>query len=65
MTKNGDLSEFKGSTKQALLDMKEDVVTIQQDIARINKWLIGLTLLTGLAVVERLPAFLSLVQAGL
>ncbi len=61
MTKSG---EFIGSTKQALMDMKEDIVAIQQDIARINKWLVGLTILTAIAVIERLPQLINLVSAG-
>lgn len=63
MTRNGDIGEFKGLTKQSLIDLREDVRTIQQDIARINRWLIGLTLLTAMAVIERLPAFIQLVGA--
>ena len=45
--------------------MKGDITAIQQDIARINKWLVSLTILTAIAVIERLPQLVSLVSANL
>ena len=63
MTRNGDISEFKGSTKQAILDMREDIRTVQTDIKSINNKLIVLFLILVVSVVERLPSLISLVMA--
>ena len=65
MTNNNEnLGEFKGTTREALAALKEDVKSIQTDISRINKWLVSLTILTAIAVIERLPQLISLVSAS-
>jgi len=60
--KNGN-SEFKGSTKEAIADLKEDVRGIKTEVNSLNKrfWLVLILLVV--AVIERLPTLIAL--AGL
>ena len=62
MTNNGDL-EFKGSTKEAILDLKEDVKGIKTEVNSLNKRFWVILILLAVAVMERLPALIAL--AGL
>ena len=59
-TNNG---EFRGSTKQALKDISEDVRSLQTEIAALRRWLTVLTILLTLAVVERVPDFIKVITA--
>ena len=59
-TNNG---EFRGSTKQALKDISEDVRSLQTEIAALRRWLTVLTILLTLAVVERIPDFIKVISA--
>ena len=63
MTKNGDIAEFKGTTREAIADLKEDVKCIKNDVASLNKRFWILLILVTVAVIEKLPTLLAL--AGL
>ena len=60
MTKNG---EFVGTTKEAIRDLKEDVVEVKKEVAALNKRFWVLLILITVAVIERLPSIIAL--AGL
>ena len=38
MTKNGN-NEFKGSTKEALRDIRDDMKDVQMRVSRMEKWM--------------------------
>jgi len=58
-----DNGEFKGSTKQSLKDISEDVKSLQTEVAALRRWLTVLTILLTLAVVERVPDFIKVITA--
>ena len=64
MTKNGD-SEFKGSTKEAINDLKGDMADVKKEVSSLNKRFLIILILLVVAVIERLPTILSLALAGL
>ena len=64
MTKNGD-SEFKGSTKEAINDLKGDMADVKKEVSSLNKRFWIMLILLVVAVIERLPTILSLALAGL
>ena len=58
-----DNGEFRGSTKQSLKDISEDVKSLQTEVAALRRWLTVLTILLTLAVVERVPDFIKVITA--
>jgi hypothetical protein len=57
--RNG-LSEFKGTTKQAIADLKEDIGELKKEVAGIKTWMFAVTILLTVAVIERLPILINL-----
>ena len=55
--------EFKGSTKQALHDIRSDVKELKDDYKSLRKWLVVLSVVTTVAVIERLPDFANAIVA--
>jgi hypothetical protein len=55
--------EFKGSTKQALKDMGRDISELKDEVKILRKWLTILSIVTTVAVIERLPDFAKAVVA--
>ena len=51
--------EFRGSTKQALKDMSEDIKGLQGEISTLRRWLTVLSILLTVAVIERIPDFVK------
>ena len=60
MTENG---EFKGTTKEAIRDIREDISLLKSEVKSINNKLIVVFILLAVAVIERLPTLISLVLA--
>ena len=58
-----DNGEFKGSTKQAIVDIRNDISTLQSDVKSINNKMVVVFILLSVAVVERLPSLINLVMA--
>ena len=63
MATNTNNGEFRGSTKQALQDMSEDIKSLQTEVAALRRWLTILSILLTLAVVERVPDFIKVISA--
>lgn len=63
MTKNNDILEFKGTTKEAISDLKADVIEVKKEVSSLNKRFWVILILVAVAVMERLPALVAL--AGL
>ena len=63
-TNNG---EFRGSTKQALQDMSEDIRSLQAEVASLRglvwRSLTIISLLLTVAVIERIPDFVKVIGA--
>ena len=62
MTKNGN-NEFRGSTKEALRDIRDDVKDVQMRVSRMEKWM---WIVTGALIAlstTRLPDLVKLVLA--
>ena len=55
--------EVKGSTKQALHDIRSDVKELKDDGKSLRKWLVVLSVVTTVAVIERFPDFAEAVIA--
>ncbi len=55
--------EFKGSTTQALHDMRSDVRDLKDEVRALRRWLTVLSIVTAVAVLERLPNLLSTIAA--
>ena len=51
--------EFKGSTKEAIKDIRGDIVEIKDDIKYTRRWLTAVTVITSIALLERAPGFLK------
>ena len=75
METNNKIYEFKGQTIQALSDIKEEIKASKEDnerdlkdfrreIAKLRNWIFVLSLVTTVAVIERLPAFFNGVNVG-
>lgn len=61
MTNN--IGEFKGTTKEAIRDIRGDVKELKNEIKSLNRrWWITIVLLTALTL-EKLPSIVSLVMA--
>lgn len=60
MTDNG---EFKGTTKQAIVDIRKDIDEIKGDVKSMNKRILILFILLTVAIIERLPSLISLALA--
>ena len=62
MPKNGD-NDFRGSTREALRDIREDVKDIQSRVSRMEKWMWLVT--GGLIALSagRLPDIIKIVSA--
>jgi len=62
MTKNGN-NEFKGSTKEALRDIRDDMKDVQMRVSRMEKWMWLVT--GGLIALSagRLPDLVKIVLA--
>ena len=65
MAQNNDNGEFKGSTKEAILDLKADLAEVKADVAKIRNWMLIITMLLTVAIIERLPTLVNLVRATL
>lgn len=63
MSKNGDINEFKGSTKEAIADLKGDMIDVKKEVSSLNKRFWIILILLSVAVIERLPNLITL--AGL
>lgn len=63
MAENGNLGEFKGTTKEAIRDIREDISSLKGDIASINNKLLVVFILLAIAIIERLPTLINLVLA--
>ena len=62
MTKNGN-NEFRGSTKEALRDIRDDVKDVQMRVSRMEKWM---WIVTGALIAlstTRLPDLVKIVLA--
>ena len=62
MIKN-DNNEFKGSTKEALRDIRDDIKDVQMRVSRMEKWM---WIVTGALIAlstTRLPDFVKIVLA--
>jgi len=60
MINNG---EFKGSTKQALADLKEHIQEIKNELASLNRRYWVVLILLVVTVIERLPTLINLALA--
>ena len=65
MPNNNNSGEFRGSTKQSLVDMKDQIVELKGEGATLRRWLTVLTMVTLVAVIERLPDFARIVLASI
>jgi len=62
MTKtNGEYGEFRGTTRQAILDIKEDIKGFDKRIENLEKRFLIMIILLVVAVIERLPNLISYV----
>jgi len=52
---NNSNGEFKGSTRQALTDMKSEMKDLKEEVKTLRRWLIILSMVTTIAVLEKLP----------
>ena len=55
--------EFKGTVKEAIADIKEDIVELKTDFKGMNKRIWILFILLSVAIIERLPSLLSIAMA--
>lgn len=60
---NGRMGEFRGTTKEAIRDIREDISSLKKEVKSINDKLIVVFILLAIAVIERLPTLISLVMA--
>ncbi len=58
-----DNGEFKGSTKQAIIDIRGDIKKIDKRQDSMDKRIWYLFILLAVATIERLPSLVSLVMA--
>jgi len=54
-------AEFRGSTREAIVDIREDVKDLKSDIYNLKKWVLGLTIAIGISLAERAPDFLKFI----
>ena len=65
MTKNnGELGEFKGTTKEAIRDIRKDVAEISDDMKSMNRRIWILFILLSVAIIERLPSLVGYALAA-
>ena len=55
--------EFKGTTQQAIKDIRSDVKDLKSDGKELRKWLIALSVVTTVAIIERAPDFLKVITS--
>lgn len=65
MKNDHNIYEFKGSTKQAIADIKEDIAAVQQDVRSLNHKFNLLFALTLIAFIERAPDLVKTVLAAI
>ena len=53
--------EFKGTTNEAIKDIRKDIVEIKDDIKYSRRWLTAVTIITSIALLERAPGILKTV----
>ena len=58
-TNNG---EFKGSTREAIADLKADVQELKVEVSNLRRLLIVLSIMLTVAVIERIPDFLKIIS---
>ena len=56
---NNSNGEFKGTTKEAIKDIRGDITEIKDDIKYTRRWLTAVTVITSIALIERAPGFLK------
>lgn len=55
--------EFRGTTKEAIRGLTSDIAELRDDVKSLNRRLNVLSLLLVVAIIERLPTLVSLIQA--
>lgn len=63
MTHENNYSEFKGTTKEAIRDIREDISALKEEVQVLNKKVWILVIALSILAIDRLPSLVGLVLA--